>query len=266
MVEAAAAATLTIAGFPSTDTAGTGGTVVVTAYDAYGNVATGYMGAVSLFSSDPRADLPPRYTFVAADAGRHRFAVALDTAGTQTITATDTESSGLTATESGVMVQPAAAEIFSVIGFPASDTAGATGNVTVSACDAYGNVATGYIGTVSLTSSDPLAVLPSSYTFSAVDAGQHRFAVTLETAGTQSITATDTAADGVTGSDSSIAVKPAAAATLKVAGYPSSDTAGATGEVTVTAFDTYGNVATGYAGTVALSSSDPRRHAVEFHI
>ena len=98
--------------------------------------------------------------------------------------------------------------------------------MTVTAYDAYGNVATGYTGTVSLTSSDPHAVLPSSYTFTAADAGQHSFAVTLDTAGTQSITATDTATSSITGTESGIAVQAAAAKTLTITGFPTSDTAG----------------------------------------
>ncbi len=44
--------------------------------------------------------------------------------------------------------------------------------------DPYGNVATGYTGTVDLSSTDPRAVLPA-YTFTATDAGTHTFAVTL---------------------------------------------------------------------------------------
>ena len=87
-------------------------------------------------------------------------------------------------------------------------------------------MATGYTGTVSLTSSDPHAVLPSSYTFTAADAGTHGFAVTLDTAGTQSITATDTATASITGTESSIAVKAAAAATLRATGFPTSDIGG----------------------------------------
>ena len=71
--------------------------------------------------------------------------------------------STITGTESGITVQAAAAKTLTIGGFPTSDTAGAAGNVVVTAYDAYGNVATGYTGTVSLTSSDPQAILvPSS--------------------------------------------------------------------------------------------------------
>jgi len=68
-------------------------------------------------------------------------------------------------------------------------------------------VATGYTGTVALFSSDPLAVLPSRYTFTATDAGSHRFAVTLYTAAAQSIAATDTANVSLTGTETGITVR-----------------------------------------------------------
>ena len=55
------------------------------------------------------------------------------------------------------------------------------------------NIALGdYLGTIHLTSSDGLAVLPADYTFTAADAGIHSFQVTLNTQGTQKITITDT--------------------------------------------------------------------------
>ena len=65
------------------------------------------------------------------------------------------------------MVQPAAASTLKLTGLPSDDTAGAADHVTVTAYDAYGNVATAYTGTVSLTSTDPHAILPSSLTFPA---------------------------------------------------------------------------------------------------
>ncbi len=256
-VQAAAAKTFTVTGFPVVDTAGAAGTVVVTAYDAYGNVATGYTGTVSLTSSDHHAALPSSFTFAAAAAGQHSFPVALDTAGSQWITATDTATSSLTATESGITVQASAAKTFTLAGFPTTDTAGAVGNVVVTAYDAYGNVATGYTGTVSLTSSDHHAALPSSFTFAAADAGQHSFSVALDTAGPQSITATDATTPSVTGALTGITVQPAVAQTLTVAGVPATVTAGTAYALTVTAHDAYGNVATGYAGTLSLTSSDP---------
>jgi hypothetical protein len=41
--------------------------------------------------------------------------------------------------------------------------------------DAYGNVVTGYRGTIAFRSSDPTAGLPKNYTFTAADQGVHTF-------------------------------------------------------------------------------------------
>src|SRR5207248_303029 len=90
---------------------------------------------------------------------------------------------------------------------PTAATAGSALNVTVAAKDASGNTATGYTGTVHFTSSDGHAVLPADYTFTAADAGVHTFSVTLKTAGSRSVTATDTAAATITGS-ASVTVNP----------------------------------------------------------
>jgi hypothetical protein len=80
--------------------------------------------------------------------------------------------------------------------------------ITVTARDAYGNVATGYRGRVHFTSTDAAAALPSDYTFTATDAGVHSFSITLKTAGTRSVTATDTVTSSIKGTQSGIVVTP----------------------------------------------------------
>ncbi len=232
--------------------------VTVTAKDAFGNVATGYTGTVALTSSDAQAVLPANYTFVAGDNGIHNLSVTLKTSGTQTITATDTVTGTITGTQGAITVNPAGAATFSVSGFTTPTTAGATHNVTVTAKDAFGNVATGYTGTVALTSSDARAVLPANYTFVAGDNGVHAFSVTLKTAGTQSITATDTVTGTITGTQGAITVNVGPTTTFVVSGFTSPTTAGAAHNVTVTAEDAGGNVTTGYTGTVHLTSSDAK--------
>ena len=64
---------------------------------------------------------------------------------------------------------------------------------TVTAEDPYGNVATGYTGTVEFTSSDTAAILPGNTPSRSANQGVQTFSVTFETAGTQSVTVTDTA-------------------------------------------------------------------------
>jgi S-adenosylmethionine hydrolase len=254
-VKGAAPQSLAVSGFPTTDTAGTWGLVTVAALDAYGNVASGYAGTIHFTSSDGHAALPADYTFAAAAPATHAVYVDLLTAGTQSITAADTANPSFTASDSGIAVSPAAVKSLKVTGFPSPDTAGTANSVTVAAVDAYGNLVTGYTGTIHFTSSDRQASLPADYTFSAADAGSHTFSATLFTAGTQSLKATDTATASITGSESSITVKGAAPQSLAVSGFPTTDTAGTWSLVTVAALDAYGNVASGYAGTVHFKSS-----------
>ncbi|OWK40277.1 beta strand repeat-containing protein [Fimbriiglobus ruber] len=264
LVTPAFAASFRLAGFPSPQVAGTPGSFTATAYDIYGNVATGYNGTVLLSSSDPQAQFTPTsYAFTAADAGVHTFTngAVLKTAGTQSITATDGANSAVTGTETGILITASTATSLRLTGFPTPQVAGVPGSVTATAFDAYGNVATGFTGTVALTSTDGKAqIAPASYAFTAADAGTHTFVngVTLETVGTQSVTATDAANPAVSGADTGIVVVPAPAASFQLAGVPTLVTAGAGQTVTVIARDAFGNVATGYTGTVTLTSTDPK--------
>jgi hypothetical protein len=90
------------------------------------------------------------------------------------------------------------------ISAPTSVTAGLPFDITVTALDAYGHVARGYTGTISFsaTDPDPGVVLPADYTFTFSDAGSVTFpaGVTLITFGDQTISATDTADNRLTGS------------------------------------------------------------------
>src|SRR5262249_23558587 len=151
--------------------AGVTGSFTVTAWDPYGNRATGYTGTVRFTSSDPQAVLPGNYTFTAADAGLHAFSAVLKTAGTQSLTATDTASAACAGSQSAT-VNPAAASRL-VLSAPTSVSAGARFNLTVTVVDAYGNVVTGYRGTIAFRSSDSTAKLPRNYTFTAADQGVH---------------------------------------------------------------------------------------------
>ena len=150
-------------------------------------------------SSDATAALPGNYTFTAADAGVHTFTATLKKAGTQTLTATDTVSAAIIGTQTGIMVNPAAASRL-VLGSPASVKANTQFNITVTVVDAYGNVVNGFRGTITFASSDPTANLPGSYTFTATDRGIHTFTkLVLRRRGRQTITATDTRNSSLTG-------------------------------------------------------------------
>jgi hypothetical protein len=152
--------------------------------------------------------LPADYTFTTTDGGIHTFVggATLKTAGVQSFTATDTVTSSITATRANITIKAAAAVTLQVTGFPSPSTSGVAGTFTVIALDAYGNIATGFHGTVRFSSSDALASLPPNYQFVAADGGVHTFSATLYTPGTQSITVTDPANSSITGSEDGITV------------------------------------------------------------
>ncbi len=89
----------TITDYPISVTAGENfgiNNVVVTAYDAYGNIKTNYQGSVYFSSTDAQAVLPyvsgSLYTFTSQDNGIHTFSgtgFKLSTPPSQTITVTD---------------------------------------------------------------------------------------------------------------------------------------------------------------------------------
>jgi hypothetical protein len=199
-VNAAAASNLVVAGFPSSTTAGVAGNVTVTARDPYCNVATGYLGTMHFTSSDGKAALPANYTFTAGDAGMHTFNATLTTAGTQSITATDAVFASISASETGIVVNPGAATHLALMA-PSIVAAGAPFSITVTALDAYGNVATGYQGAIRIASANGKGNLPSTYTFTAADNGVHVFkGVALHLKGKHNITMTDTLDGTIDGS------------------------------------------------------------------
>src|SRR5260370_40380754 len=84
--------------------AGVSHNFTVTAEDASGNTATGYTGTVTFTSSDGLASLPANYTFVSGDAGVRSFSATLKTVGNQSITATDTATSTIKGSQTGIAV------------------------------------------------------------------------------------------------------------------------------------------------------------------
>ena len=184
---------LSVTSFPTTTKAGTAQTITVSALTPSGSVDTSYTGTVQFSSSDPSAVLPANYTFTASDQGAHTFTTAatLDTAGTQSITVTDTKKSSIIGAEEGIWVTGATAHSLVISGLPTSATAGTSLGLTVTALDQFGNVASGYGGTIAFTSTDAQAVLPSSYAYMIENGGTFSFTTTLETAGSQTIKVTD---------------------------------------------------------------------------
>ena len=100
-ISPAAAVSLNVSGFPSPVNADTYATFTVTARDHYGNTATGYGGTVTFSSSDRAAVLPGNATL---SKGTGSFTAAMETVGTQSLTATDTVTKSITGIQSGIQV------------------------------------------------------------------------------------------------------------------------------------------------------------------
>ncbi len=233
---------------PSTATAGIAFSLTVTAQDNFNNTATGYTGTVHFTSTDGQAVLPANATLTN---GVGTFNATLKTAASQTITATDTVSSLITGTTLPIVVSPAAATHYAVSA-PTPATAGTPFNLTVTAEDTFGNTATAYLGSAHFTSTDGQAVLPANSTLTN---GAGTFSVTLKTAGSQTLTATDTVTPSITGTTTAITVNPAPVSQF-VLSVPTCGTAGVSFNFTITAEDPYANVVPTYTGVVHFTSTD----------
>jgi hypothetical protein len=239
---------------PPAATAGSAISATVAALDRYGNVDPTYRGTITFTESGTKGVVPANYTFKSSDDGSHTFTngVIFVTAGSQTLTATDVNTITITGTKT-LQINPAAPKSYALLSV-ANVVAGAPLALTVTVLDAYGNVETGYTGTIHFSSSDKAADLPDDYTFTGVDNGEASFATFFKTGGTQTLTVTDTAVSTLT-SKTSVSV---AAVTHFSIVLPASVTAGAPFTVTVKALDANGNVVTNYVGTIHFASNDKR--------
>jgi hypothetical protein len=222
---------------PATATISPGGSQTYTAmgFDQNNN-SLGNVTSATTFSISPDGSCTGA-TCTASVAGPH---IVTGNDSGKTATATLTVGPG---SATGFTVSPNVTSVASVDSTSLS--------ITVTAKDAFGNTATGYGGTVRFTSSDAGASLRSSSTLTN---GTGSFSVTLKTYGSQTITATDSVNQSITGTSSSIQVRPHH---FEVAfgGQSPYFTFNPT-SVTVTAADASGSPLTSYTGTIHFTSTD----------
>jgi hypothetical protein len=239
-VTPAAASAFGIGG-PYQPSSGDTGTVVVVAVDLYGNQVTDYTGTVHFTSSDA-ATLPVDYTFTAADGGVHTFWVTLRTAGAQTVTATDTHAPAVTG-DTTIDVRPAVSLSGPASGSVHQDltfTLNASGGSSASSVYSFQLDWDGD-GVVDQTVN---GVSGTTVTHSFTSAGTTVIILTASINGVSSYVSYPT-----------VDITPAAASTFTITGPAGAVSGEQAFPVTVTALDPYGNVATGYTGTVHFSSS-----------
>lgn len=277
----------------TTPAAGEANNLTITAIDAYGNLATSYNGSKSLTFSGATTigSFKPTVVSSAGTATAFGTATAITfSAGVATVSSSKngvmtlykaespsisvTDGTVTTATPLAVTVAPAAAAKFALGATTTTPTAGAADNLTVTAQDAYGNTATSYAGSHSLTFSGPLAspsgevptvsnsagadipvgsatALSFSGGVAAASAGKNG-ELTLFKSGAASLKVSDgTLAEATL----SLTVAPATAAKLALAAVTTTLAAGEADNLTITALDAYGNTATAYTGSKSLTFS-----------
>ncbi len=238
---------------PVTQTAGSAFNETLTAQDLYGNTATSYSGSQTVTftgpGNAPDGTAPAYPGLVTFAAGVGTGSVTLYAAQSTTLTATQAAISG---SSGSFTVSPASAHHFAVP-TPATQTANAAFNETLTAQDQWNNTATSYVGSQSVTFTGPdnapdgtAPIYPATVTFAA---GAGTASITLYNAQTTTLTATQAT---ITGTSNNFTVNAAAAASFSLSAVVTVLTAGGGVNLTVTAKDSYGNVATGYAGSKNL--------------
>jgi len=237
-------------------TAGTSFAESLTAKDPYGNSTSGPVCLTFSGPSSSPSGTAPAYP-AAGSCGAGQSAVTFTNgAASAAITLFDAQSTSLSvsagtysATTAPFSVSPAAAGTFSV-GTPSGQTAGTGFTETISAVDAWGNTATGYARSVTVSgpASSPNGNAPQYGTIS-FSSGVASFGVTLYDAQTTSLTVSD---GHISGSSSAFVVGPAAASAFTVP-KPGAPSAGTAFSETITAVDTYGNTATTFSAATTVS-------------
>ena len=135
---------------------------------------------------------------------------------------------------------------------PGNATAGVAFYVNVAAVGQSGNVVKGYRGTVHVTSTDPLAVLPADFVLAG---GAKQISIKLRSPGIHTLTLTDTASPALTGTSGGVNVT--VIPTKFVISGPATTVAGSPVLFTITAKDDVGNIAAEYSGKARFQTTDP---------
>jgi hypothetical protein len=244
---------------PGNQMAGTPFRTTVTAFDQYGNVATGYSGSKSVAftgpSNSPNSTAPtyPASVIFTSGAG---MAAGITLVNTETTTLTATQGS-ITGVSNNFKVGADSASSYTVAN-PGNQMAGTPFRTTVTALDQYGNTATGYSGSQSVAftgpSNSPNGTAPTYPSTVIFTSGTGTAAgITLVSAETTAVTATQ---GSITGVSNNFTVGAGSANSFTVAN-PGDQTAGTPFRTIVTALDQYGNTAPGYSGDQTIVFSGP---------
>lgn len=268
--------------------AGAADNLTITAKDAKGNTVTSYAGSHNLVFSGASSSAEGNAPTVSNSAGVAKtFGAETAIAFTAGVATTSGASNGvMTLYKSGsaslkvsdgslksepgleVTVAAGAATKLSLVAASATPVASAADNLTITALDTYGNVATAYNSSHNLTfsgaSSSPSGESPTvtnngsiaktfgsatTITFEsgiATVSGTGNGVMKLYKSGSANLTVSD---GSISSAATAVTASPAPASQLSLAAASTTPVAGAADNLTVTALDPYGNTATAYTGS-----------------
>ncbi len=285
----------TIAAATTTPAAGASDNLTITAKDQNEATVTSYAGSHELVfsgaSASPGGNQPTvvnnggtavnfgsatALTFtngVAAVGSSKNGLLKVYNAGATSLVAT--EGSLTTTTPLALTVTPLTASKFTLSAVSATPAAGAADNLTITALDTYGNTATAYAGSKSVTfsgaSASPNGNTPTISNSSGADvafgtatpitftagvaaaSGTSNGTMKLYKSGATSIKATEGSL--TTSTALAVTVSPVSAASLTLTATTTTPVAAASDNLTLTAKDAYGNTATSYAGSKSITFS-----------
>jgi hypothetical protein len=234
-------------------TAGTSFQVTVTALDAGNNPVPSYVGSVHFGSTDGQASLPSNFPFPGGTA-TETFTVTLRTAGSQSVSVNDASQTAVTGSAT-VTVAPAAASQLEFLQQPQSGTINETlATVKVELLDNFNNVLTNdNTDSVQLALTNPGGATLNGGQAQTVSGGVATFgSLSMNALGTYTLTATS---GSLSQASNSFTINAPIATKLVVTGPSGPATAGTAFQVTVTAEDNAGQIATGFGDTVQITTS-----------
>jgi hypothetical protein len=257
-------------GSPATQAVGTAFTATVYATDAYWNPLPSGDNVRVVSNTDNAETVSP--TSGTLSNGFRQFTVTLNTAGSQTVTASDLTNgqSSFSTTSPPIQVLASAPARFAFVTISSPQTAGVPATVTINAVDSGGNLVPGYTGDAILTANTGTgSISPSTVTFTA---GVWTGLVTFKGAGgAVALTCADYSAPPKTGTSNTFVVNPGPLYGLQVllpgesarggtatgkTGTPTNQSAGNPFTVTVRAVDQYWNLVPGVNDRIVLTSTD----------
>jgi len=263
-VSPAALSSITVSGIPPSVTAGAAQEFTVVLKDEFGNQKDNFTGWL-LYSAETGSDalLDPTSSYFDNDYSTTVSpGVTFQKTGDWWVKAIDTVTA-VSGYHSDVSVGPAAISSFSVSGLPSSYEAGLSTSITIIARDQFGNVKTDFAGEITFTSDDDHAQtgLPAPYTFvPAADNGLHEFeadysttTVKLCTVGSRYVQVDD--GFGHTGKQT-VNVTPATRDHYGVT-MSTDIIAGNYYDITVVAYDVFGNTDTACIDAVKFLTNNP---------